>query len=327
MLQLILVPTDGSEASGDAAALALRLARAHGGSVLFCQAVDLVDAVDAGPQALEALNEAADAVLEAAVADARAHAVAAGAERLMGFATAAIVEYAHTQKVDAIVMGAHSKRPLQRFFLGSTTEGVIRHARLPVFVTRGPLPPRPAEAPAFEHILVAVDDSEPSAAAAAFAGTFAAAENARLDARSCRPRRCGHGRGQRGRGAAPHDRVRARSRARSAHRRDGDRLRRTGRSVARCRGRTRRGPDRDRDARPRRARAPAARERRRRGDPPDPDPRRRGARAAGLGIGSAMRAAPFRAAPFRCASKACPATHVPRRLQETRCSPMRTTRG
>lgn len=48
-----------------------------------------------------------------------------------------IVEIAQLKKVDLIVMASHAGS-LKRFFLGSTTEKVLRTAACPVFVVNGP---------------------------------------------------------------------------------------------------------------------------------------------------------------------------------------------
>jgi nucleotide-binding universal stress UspA family protein len=69
--------------------------------------------------------------------------------------------------------------------LGSTAEGVLRMTTVPVIVVREPrgTPGHPPAAPPveyFERILVAIDDSEPSDAAMAFALDLAEAKHSRL---------------------------------------------------------------------------------------------------------------------------------------------------
>jgi nucleotide-binding universal stress UspA family protein len=81
-------------------------------------------------------------------------------------------------------MGTHGRHGLERMFLGSTAEGVVRMTAVPTFVVRQPdagTEPAVSETECtFDRILVAVDDSEPSDAAVAFALDLAAAHNSRL---------------------------------------------------------------------------------------------------------------------------------------------------
>jgi nucleotide-binding universal stress UspA family protein len=47
-----------------------------------------------------------------------------------------LVELAHRESVDQIVLGSHGRRGLQRFFLGSVAERVLRLADRPVLVVK-----------------------------------------------------------------------------------------------------------------------------------------------------------------------------------------------
>jgi nucleotide-binding universal stress UspA family protein len=191
-LKRILVPTDGSEPSDAAITLALRLARTHGSELIFCNVVTPLDeaallAFDSTPYydptpLVEALENRARAVANAAARRATNAAVGATTTILRGRPAAAIAEAAKERAVDAIVMGTRSTGGAARFFLGSTTEGVVRAADIPTFIVR-PTTERAAMAnPAapFERILIALDDSEPADAARAFACDLAAAEHSRL---------------------------------------------------------------------------------------------------------------------------------------------------
>ena len=51
-----------------------------------------------------------------------------------------LVEMAHRESVDQIVLGSHGRRGLQRFFLGSVAERVLRLADRPVLVVKAPHP-------------------------------------------------------------------------------------------------------------------------------------------------------------------------------------------
>lgn len=47
-----------------------------------------------------------------------------------------IVDFAEENKIDVIVMSAHTKAGLARFFLGSVTEKVVRYSHTPVLIVR-----------------------------------------------------------------------------------------------------------------------------------------------------------------------------------------------
>jgi nucleotide-binding universal stress UspA family protein len=55
-----------------------------------------------------------------------------------GHAAERILEEAKPDRYDLVVVGARGRRGLTRFILGSTTERIVRHARIPVLVFRGP---------------------------------------------------------------------------------------------------------------------------------------------------------------------------------------------
>lgn len=56
----------------------------------------------------------------------------------IGQASAEVVRWADSHGVDLIVMGAHGRTGIALFFLGSTTDKVVRQAHCPVFVVPGP---------------------------------------------------------------------------------------------------------------------------------------------------------------------------------------------
>lgn len=51
-----------------------------------------------------------------------------------GAAATLLVEVASDSKADLLVVGSHGRGPVKRLFLGSVSEGVLRHARCPVLV-------------------------------------------------------------------------------------------------------------------------------------------------------------------------------------------------
>jgi nucleotide-binding universal stress UspA family protein len=186
-LSRLLVATDGSENGERAVSFALALALGHGSSVEFCYAVDRTAAIaecctaDAAGDTIlpliESLDESAHAILEKARDRATGARVSATMSVLDGSAPGAIVERQRALRADAIVIGTKGKSGLELFVLGSTADGVLRRADVPVFV----VPAGAGEISAtFDRLLVAVDDSDPSDAATAFAIRFAQAERSGL---------------------------------------------------------------------------------------------------------------------------------------------------
>lgn len=144
MFKTILVPTDGSALSRHAEDAAIDFARAAGATlVVLAVAEPLPSAADTGsifvaggtldPPALLALaRQRAQAVLE------RARAAGVPCE-----CCAALSYYPHEEIVraaadfhcDAIFMASHGARGIRKL-LGSQTQKVLAHARLPVMVFR-----------------------------------------------------------------------------------------------------------------------------------------------------------------------------------------------
>lgn len=53
-----------------------------------------------------------------------------------GDPASAILEFAEQNKVDIIIMGTLGKGGLERFLLGSVTDKVVRHSKVPVLVVK-----------------------------------------------------------------------------------------------------------------------------------------------------------------------------------------------
>lgn len=107
----------------------------------------------------------------------------------LGTATAAVVEdeapgqgiarYIDEHGIDLVVMGSHGRRGLQRLFLGSTTEEVMRAASCAVLTVRTNLDAS-AQLPV-DSVLAPLDLSEGSLRALPYARSLSAAYDARLD--------------------------------------------------------------------------------------------------------------------------------------------------
>jgi nucleotide-binding universal stress UspA family protein len=194
-LQRVLVALDGSEISHGALLLAIELSHQYKCELILCTVVDHDAAIVAaqspdGPfMGLENIVEHYETAAKLLLTEAAARTAAAGAPTttmlLDGRPAVSVADYAKEAGVDAIVMGTHGKRGLERMFLGSTAEGVLHMTTLPTFVVRQAsdpnlTPPALPTVPEFGRILVAVDDSDPSDAAFAFALDLAAVNQSLL---------------------------------------------------------------------------------------------------------------------------------------------------
>jgi nucleotide-binding universal stress UspA family protein len=147
MYKNLLVATDGSKLSDKAVTHAVGLAQAVGASITaFYAAPDYPMPAYADGVVYEPVSrkeyaklaaQDADKILAAAVARAKS----AGVECKTSFVIAAapweaILAAAKKQKADAIVMASHGRRGLSAVLLGSETQKVLTHSKLPVIVVR-----------------------------------------------------------------------------------------------------------------------------------------------------------------------------------------------
>jgi nucleotide-binding universal stress UspA family protein len=144
----VLACTDGSARARKAVATGAKLARACGAKLTVVFVMP--------PYLLPAYGEAAQYVpgvthkLYQQRADALAREVLAPAERIaraedIGCETLAVtadepwsgvLHAAHRRKCDVIVMASHGRRGLAKALLGSETQKVLTHSRIPVLVVR-----------------------------------------------------------------------------------------------------------------------------------------------------------------------------------------------
>lgn len=147
MFERILVPTDGSGPANAALEYAGEIAAAE-------------DTIVHVLYVLDPAEDPADA--ETPLANSREWAGDAGApvidEIHTGEPRDAILDYADSRDVDAIVMGTRGRRGVGRLLLGSVTEEVVRDATVPVLVVRGASEVRRRYP--FETIVVPVDGSD-----------------------------------------------------------------------------------------------------------------------------------------------------------------------
>jgi nucleotide-binding universal stress UspA family protein len=148
MYRNILVPTDGSRLSAKAAKAAVDLARQTGARITgvhvippytpaaYADAMVYVPQMDPKEYRRITENEAKKAL---AAIDAQAKKAGVRSEGVMlvhAHAWEGILKTARTRKCDTIVMASHGRRGLTGLVLGSETNKVLTHSRIPVLVCR-----------------------------------------------------------------------------------------------------------------------------------------------------------------------------------------------
>ena len=150
MYKSILVPTDGSTLSGKAVKQAVMLAKSIGAKVTIVHATrDYKAFVKQRYNVLPAMaapvekkyKEEYAASSKKILDEACAIGVAAGIEcarvSVIGESPyAAIIKQAAKSKCDLIMMASHGRRGLEGLLLGSETQKVLTHSKIPVLVVR-----------------------------------------------------------------------------------------------------------------------------------------------------------------------------------------------
>src|SRR5579871_4481338 len=161
----ILVCSDGSEASLQAARLAALLAGRLQAQSLFLQVYDpspappsssgLWELCDSDQSLDQYIQQIEDTVEQRALPIFERAGVPCETLRAEGNPVEQIINMAKLEKTDLIVMGARGLSEWQAILLGSVSHGVLRHAPCPVLIARG-------ETSDIHQILLATDGS-PSA--------------------------------------------------------------------------------------------------------------------------------------------------------------------
>ncbi|MBN9696287.1 MAG: universal stress protein [Zoogloea sp.] len=147
MFKNILVPTDGSELSESTVARAISFAKDAGARVTFFYAQPdfpmpiygegaLIDPTTPEQFSRAALAEA-ERILSKAKEAATAADVASSSDTVVSEVPyEAIIESAERNGCDLIFMASHGRRGLSGFLLGSETQKVLTHSKIPVLVYR-----------------------------------------------------------------------------------------------------------------------------------------------------------------------------------------------
>jgi nucleotide-binding universal stress UspA family protein len=144
MYKRILVPTDGSEITAKAVQTAIGLARLTGAEILVIGVKEpfpysaISEMQPVPPQEFyDAQERIAAGHVKAAVDAAAAVSVACRGHTVEALRPwEAILDHASVQNCDLIVMASHGRRGVSALLLGSETQKVLTHSKLPVLVVR-----------------------------------------------------------------------------------------------------------------------------------------------------------------------------------------------
>jgi nucleotide-binding universal stress UspA family protein len=147
MFKHILVPTDGSQLSTDTVKRAIAFAKETGARVTFFFAKPDYPVAFYGEGALidpttpdkfaEMAAKQADEILAANEASAKAEGVvSASLSSVSDIPYEAIIAAAEESGADLIFMASHGRRGISGLLLGSETQKVLTHSKIPVLVYR-----------------------------------------------------------------------------------------------------------------------------------------------------------------------------------------------
>ena len=144
MFKHILVPVDGSATAQLAVEKVIGLAKAFGSRVSAIFVIDPYPFAGVGTdfaygqaEYLSAATAEANAAIKATQAAFDAVGLQVDASVVESHSPwRGIVEAAESTQADLIVMGSHGRSGLEKLVLGSVTQAVLAHTRLPVLVVR-----------------------------------------------------------------------------------------------------------------------------------------------------------------------------------------------
>ncbi|WP_247004782.1 universal stress protein [Halosolutus gelatinilyticus] len=176
----VLVPYDGSDAAGAALEHALDVVADAGATLHILSVADttLPSLVRFEERIGDALEEEAKALAERARSLAEDRGVSIVGSVVRDAPREAILEYAAEHDVGCIVMGAHGRRGIGEYVLGSTTEHVVNASSVPVLTVRAG--EDVTRSYPYETVLVPTDNSVHARAALELGSEIAAEHDAAL---------------------------------------------------------------------------------------------------------------------------------------------------
>jgi nucleotide-binding universal stress UspA family protein len=138
----VLIATDGSKAAENAADFGIEIAGLSRAKVYAVYVIDVTsfDSILMDEPMIKEMSERFEKIGLEATSYVEQSAKAAGLEAesilLKGNPAKKILDFAEERKVDMIVIGSIGKSRVERLTLGSVSEKVVRHAKIPVLVVR-----------------------------------------------------------------------------------------------------------------------------------------------------------------------------------------------
>jgi len=142
VLRKILIATDGSENAEKAADFGIQIAGLSGAKVYAVYVIDTAPyySIPLDQVWSKEVYEQVEKMGHEITDDVEKAAKAAGLEAesivLKGDPAEKIVNFAEEQNVDMIIVGSLGKGKFERLVIGSVSEKVVRHAKIPVLVVR-----------------------------------------------------------------------------------------------------------------------------------------------------------------------------------------------
>jgi len=136
----VIVAIDGSAPSEAATRVALALPAEDRRELTFCSVVDLDRII--GTFGLhtnvirEELRKEARALVDGTLARARERDIGAEGIVVDGKAADSVLALLEERRADLVLLGSHGRHGIQRIFLGSVAESIVRRAAVPVLVVR-----------------------------------------------------------------------------------------------------------------------------------------------------------------------------------------------
>ncbi len=142
MLRELLVAVDGSKQSVKAFELALEMAKAFSSTFTILSVAPIRVVPSATLTALPVMHATDVSIHRDLLDNFRKQAEEQGMRHVQtvlldGFVAEEILNYLDQHPVDLLLMGARGLSGTARFFLGSVSDAVMRHAKCPVLVVRG----------------------------------------------------------------------------------------------------------------------------------------------------------------------------------------------
>lgn len=176
----ILVPTDGSNPATAALEHALDIAADTDATVhvLYVANTNKPSLARLGNQVVDVLEEEGEEVIDQAKSLAADRGVSVVDRVLQGEPREVILEYVDEYDIELVVIGAHGRRGISEYLLGSTTETIVNGSDVPVLTVRAGDDVRRSYP--YEHILVPTDGSDHAQAALDLGATIATRHDATL---------------------------------------------------------------------------------------------------------------------------------------------------